>query len=580
MALSPSITEHLPESLKSQDALRILVADDNESDRLILRTIVRKEGHEVFAAQDGVEAVAIFQEKQPDLVLMDAMMPNMDGLEAARHIRELAGDNIVPIIFLTSLTDVTALADCLQSGGSDFLSKPYSRVILKAKIEAFARMRRLHAAVKEQSMRLLHEQNIAKKIFDNVAHPGCIDAPNIKHLLSPMAVFNGDLVLAARKPNGGMYVFLGDFTGHGLPAAIGAMPVSEIFYGMSLKGFSMQDILREVNKRLKRILPVGVFCCACMVELNFRNETLEYWVGGVPDMLLLRDQSGTKERLASSNLPLGILSPEKFNAHTTIITMSRHDRLYMWSDGIIEATNDQGGMFGDSGVDRVFEANTDVDHLFDELLDAVKVHTGLKSQDDDYTVVEVIQIAEAELGEYAEESSTGVGGPQDWLMTYELRPSTLRAFNPLPMITHLLMEVPGLRPHSGKIYTILAELYSNALEHGVLGLNSQLKSSPKGFSEYYLERNKRLQTLHDGYVKFSIEHIPLSESGDQGGALTVMIEDTGQGFDWRQKQSEADHKTEGYSGRGLPLISTMCDSVRYLGNGNCVEVKYVWRKEA
>ena len=80
--------------------LRILIADDNDSDRLILQTIVRKEGHTVYTAKDGQEAIDIFREQSPDIVLLDALMPNVDGFEAARTIKQLAGDNLVPIIFL------------------------------------------------------------------------------------------------------------------------------------------------------------------------------------------------------------------------------------------------------------------------------------------------------------------------------------------------------------------------------------------------------------------------------------------------------------------------------------------------
>src|SRR5690606_40932182 len=80
---------------------------------------------------------------------------------------------------------------------------------------------------------LLREQHVAKAVFDKVAHSGCLDAPNIRYMQSPYALFNGDLLLAAYKPSGGMHVMLGDFTGHGLPAAIGAMPLAELFYGMT-----------------------------------------------------------------------------------------------------------------------------------------------------------------------------------------------------------------------------------------------------------------------------------------------------------------------------------------------------------
>ncbi len=131
-----------------------------------------------------------------------------------------------------------------MAGGDDFLSKPYNSVILRAKITALERMRQLHVTMQEQrdeiaqyNARLLREQQAAKDIFDSVAHSGCLAARNIRHLISPLAVFNGDVVLAARNPAGSMYVLFGDFTGHGLTASIGAMPLAEIFYGMTQKGF-------------------------------------------------------------------------------------------------------------------------------------------------------------------------------------------------------------------------------------------------------------------------------------------------------------------------------------------------------
>lgn len=561
-----------------EENLRILIADDNDSDRLILQTIVRKEGHTVYTARDGQEAIDAFTEKSPDLILLDALMPNVDGFQAARTIRELAGENLVPIIFLTSLKDAASLADCLDAGGHDFLSKPYNRIILKAKILAFARMRKLHETVQAQRDEivkhhdhLIHEQEVAKVVFDNIAHSGCVDAPNIKHLLSPMAVFNGDLILAARKPNGGMFVFLGDFTGHGLPAAIGAMPVSEIFYGMAQKGFSLQDIMREINNKLKRILPVGVFCCSCLVDFSFRNETAEFWLGGLPDVFVYR-KDGSIENFGSQHLPLGVIGGDKFSTDTRVIPMNQGDRFYMWSDGILEEVNDKDEMFGEEGVRRAFAENQEPDHFFEELIASVADYTNHADQDDDHTIVEAIMVAEEDLGEYFSEqdSRSLIGGPPDWSMSYELRPLTLREFNPLPLLTHLLMEVPGLRPHSGKIYTILAELYSNALEHGVLGLNSALKASPTGFAEYYGQRVSRLESLDDGKVIFHLDHEPM----ENGGRLTMRVQDSGEGFEHDDKDEE--HKTSGYCGRGIPLINTMCESVRYLGNGNQVEVVFLW----
>ena len=212
------------------DALRILIADDNSSDRLILRSLLQREGHSVVEAENGRQAVQRFLAEQPDIVLLDVLMPELDGYDAAIQIKMMAGSRLVPIIFLTALTDVNALARCLEVGGDDFLTKPYQKLILQAKLRAFSRMQQLYDTVARQrdeihfhTERLVREQQLAKILFDNIAHPGCLDAPTIRYQLSPMYIFNGDLLLAAEKPAGGLHVLLGDFTGHGLPAAIGAV---------------------------------------------------------------------------------------------------------------------------------------------------------------------------------------------------------------------------------------------------------------------------------------------------------------------------------------------------------------------
>ncbi|RLA04362.1 MAG: fused response regulator/phosphatase, partial [Gammaproteobacteria bacterium] len=216
----------------------MLIAEDSATDRMVLSRILLKFGHQVAAASNGVEAVELFQQSQPDIILLDALMPKMDGYETAIQIKKLMGEDLVPIIFITSQKEISELARCLEVGGDDFLTKPYNPIILEAKLKAFARMKLLYDEVKEQrnDIRLLrdhmlHEQEAAKKVFDNIAHSGNIEQSNIRYLLSPMSVFNGDLLLCAKAPSGSHHIMLCDFTGHGLPAAIGVMPVADIFYG-------------------------------------------------------------------------------------------------------------------------------------------------------------------------------------------------------------------------------------------------------------------------------------------------------------------------------------------------------------
>lgn len=564
--------------------IQVLIADDNAVDRKILARILRNQGNEVVEATNGAEAVGLFVDHRPDMVLMDIMMPVMDGQESARLMKQEAGEDFVPIIFLTSLTDVQGLADCLESGGDDFLTKPYSPVVLQAKVRAFYRMREMHRTLQEQrdtiarhNEHLLYEQEAAKAVFDNVAHHGCLSAQNIRYMLSPLALFNGDVVLAGRGPSGTMQLLLGDFTGHGLPAAIGAMPLAEVFYGMAQKGFGLSDIAREINLKMHNVLPVGYFCCAVLVEMNFDTKSVSIWMGGVPDCYVLR-RSGELTPLRSKHLPLGVLSNQSFDDSVERFDLVNEDRLLLWTDGITEVQGDSGDMFGDERLRQTIEAAETPANAFDAILAAVDAFKNKDSLNgDDKTLIEMKMLDRDLLDDVSVQVASGpTSGPIDWSMNYRLGPESLRHFNPLPLMVHILMEVPGLRVISGQLYTVMAELFSNAFEHGVLKISSGLKHSSQGFLKYYQEREQRINALEDGFVNISMEHTGNGSSGD----LVIMLEDSGQGFDVDVHLNPGTAAgASAYSGRGITLVREICDSLEYHKGGSLVIARLHWSEQ-
>lgn len=567
--------------MSDSSQLKILIADDTDTDRLILESIVKKEGHHVVSVCNGVEAVSAYETERPDLVLMDALMPALDGFGAARQIKALAGEELVPIIFLTSLNDTESLVKCLEAGGDDFLSKPYNRFILQAKIKAFSRMREMNITMQEQrdqiaahNNQLLQEQAVAKHVFDNIAHTGCLDASNVKYLLSPLAVFNGDIIVAAMRPSGGMMVLLGDFTGHGLPAAIGAMPLASIFYGMVQKGFSMVDILREINQKLKQILPIGVFCCATIVDMDFSKQRAKVWNGGLPDCYVYRAADGEVVSVRSTHLPLGVLGDKEFKDNFEYVPLQQGDRFFMWSDGIVESRGPDGGMYGEDRLKQVFANNTEPDRVFDEILSDVQSYVGTDERDDDISLIELKMVppgsVETKEQDFIKHSTAGL---IEWSLTLDLEPTTFRIFDPLPLLLNILVDVPGLRRYSGELYTILAELYSNALEHGVLELDSEWKKTQEGFTRYYQERERRLAALEQGSVSFHLSH---KTRGD-GGELLIVVKDTGKGF-VNSDVADLASKTLDHYGRGIPLVQTLCDTLTYKDQGSRVEAVFTWKE--
>ncbi len=589
--LPPAPGSALQDVLRDGEARRdalVMIVEDSDLDRQLLERFVQREGWATVSAENGEHAVALFAEARPDIVLMDALMPVMNGFDATRRIKAMAGDQMVPIIFLTSLQETKELVRCLEAGGDDFLSKPYNKVILGAKLSKFERMRTMHEQLRKEREKvaqinghLLREQAVAKAVFDNVIRVGSLDLPVLKHHLSPLAIFNGDVLLATRTPDGALAVFLGDFTGHGLPAAIGALPTAEIFYGMCAKGFDVGDIVKEINRKLKRVLPVGVFCCASLALLDFNRGTIRVWHGGVPDAVIFRPGVGVREVIVSAHLPLGVLSHERFDDSIVSFEMQPGDRLMMCSDGVLEARNSAGEMLGLDRFLALFGADEAPASLFESVRDRVYAFMVDSEREDDFTLVEVEMVAADMLVPIqASRSDRDIAGPRDFQLSFELRGRSLAEFNPLPMLHQIMLDVPGLRGQTSRLYTVLSELFANALDHGVLGLDSSLKDGSRGFADYFEERGRRLAKLEAGArVRLQFDHATDAD----GGLLRIEVCDSGEGFDFSRQLSDDAGQPQGnlgdgraLAGRGIALIRHFCESVQYLDNGNRVEVLYRW----
>jgi two-component sensor histidine kinase len=172
-------------------------------------------------------------------------------------------------------------------------------------------------------------------------------------------------------------------------------------------------------------------------------------------------------------------------------------------------------------------------------------------------------------------SDSGQSCPLDWSASFEFRGATLRRFNPLPFLLQLLLEVHGLRAQSGALYSVLAELYSNALKHGVLGLDSSLKRDAAGFARYYQQRNDRLEALQDGFVRVHLQVQPYGE----GGRLIIRFEDSGKGFDVARVM---ERPLDGVrlSGRGVSLVRQLGHNASWSDEGRSARVEFSWEVEA
>jgi CheY-like chemotaxis protein/signal transduction histidine kinase len=560
--------------------MKILVVDDDRINSTILSKLLTRDGHDVLTASNGRDGVALFEQEEPDLVLLDIRMPIMNGYEAAQRIKHHNPDRFVPLIFLTAVTDDEGLARCLEAGGDDFLTKPFNRIILQAKIGAMERIRQLHAMLRRQKEQLERHQDaverelrIGNHLFAAIVRAGnLLDAPCLKYWTSPMFLFNGDLLVASYNPAGGLHILMGDFTGHGLSAAVGALPLAELFYGLTAQGYSVGDLAQEINAKLRSIMPTGMFCSACLIEVDHRQKSLMVWNGGLPEILIVDGTGRLVKTLPSTHLPLGVMDMTREDRKVEIIEMRDDYRVFLYSDGLNEAVNAQGEMFSLDRLKSHFEGVHAPADLFQHLLEVHQDFRGDALQSDDISLLEI------DCSRAGEEPPGGKPQlkrekipPAAWELSFSFSADTLKTVDPLPTIITAIMQLQAPAGHRERLYTLLAELYSNALDHGLLQLDTRTKNSPEGFIRYYTQREERLANLREGNIHIQLKHMPKSD----GGAFYLRLQDSGPGFDPHTVCSSLEGNLQ-HGGRGIALVRSLCTQLVYNEVGNAVEAVYRW----
>jgi len=562
---------------------RALIVDDELSNRIILKSFLKKIGYAVTQAENGAQALELFNAEQPDMVFMDVMMPVMDGHETVRRIREIETSTFVPIIFLTARTDESVLSHCIEVGGDDFLTKPFSHTVLKAKVLSMERISSLHQKLGNLYAQMKKDEEMAEGVFSGAVVAGNVAMDQLNTLLRPADVFSGDVLLSAYGPSGDLNVMLGDFTGHGLAAAIGALPVSETFRAMTQKGFSPQQILSGINKKLNGLLPTGMFFAVQFISLSHLLDHVTVYNCGMPDVLLIDGETGEiKHRFSSNNLPLSIISDVTYEETIQPYAIHRGDRVLLVSDGVLEARSPAKAYFGQARLDAAIENSKSPDTVVNEITDSLREFCQDAPQDDDISLAEIPCKSDVLLdweslptsqSKQARQPFDGTASIDDEIeFSITLSGVHLRTIDPIPQIINYIQEMVGLQNHRPTLFTVLTELYINALDHGALKLESNLKQSSDGFTRYLSEREARLENLQDGQIKILVKAQPSTN----GGRLVIQVEDSGDGFDYSNHIAcKSPPKTQ-YSGRGIKLVAKLCDSIEYEDAGKRVIATFSW----
>ena len=557
--------------------LKALVVDDSKLDQLILKKMLMKNGYEVLIVTDGAAAIDMFKTNTPDIVFMDLHLPDASGYEITKRLKLLSVDQYIPIIFVTGETDDAALEGCLDAGGDDFIVKPIKEGLLNEKIHALIRIKMMHDVLQREKndiskLSLTQEKDIndTKEIIGNIEKPLFYNPGNIKFKMEEQFFISGDMICSAVGPTGDHYMLVGDNTGHGLPAAIGSIIIYNVFYTMVDKGFELEIIVEEINKKLLTLLPVDRFFAATVIQIYSEYKAAKVFNAGMPDVIIMHENGSVKKKVSSMDMPLGIRNIFRKEVETKIVTLNSKSRIYIFSDGLPEMFNVEDKQYSQDRLIKTLKKASAAERFESVLADANKFLGDFK-RSDDLLFVEIncnktlVNIAEKIQDKTAELE------PMDWSFRLDLHGKAISNSNPVRTMIESIATLQGLRNHHENLFLILSEMYSNSLEHGLLNLDSSIKEEENGFEKYYGLRESRLETIENESLFITVSNRVENDKK----ILSISMKDSGSGFDYAEIEDNIISNTN-KSGRGMALLAELCSNYEYSEEGRALKVQYEW----
>jgi serine phosphatase RsbU (regulator of sigma subunit) len=339
--------------LAEDSAGKVLIVDDEPINLQVLHNVLTLAGFRISQAHNGRQCLKILDEEgKPDLILLDVMMPGMTGFEVTRRIRQQHSANDLPILLVTAKNQVQDLEKGLESGANDYLTKPFSRSELLARMGTHLSLSRAHSAVAE-NRRKTEELEQARKIQLSLlpqAPPKTSFLEIAAHMQTATEV-GGDYYDFFPQDDGSLYIVTGDATGHGIAAG---MMVS--MTKSALKALEVQSphvLLGQLN-RVIRAVHLG----RMQMALNITQVTLNEVAvasAAMPPALLYRAVSGEVEELLLPGLPLGGLEETKYPLR--VRGFQPGDVLLLTSDGLPEQSDAHGEQLGYGAVESCFAAH-------------------------------------------------------------------------------------------------------------------------------------------------------------------------------------------------------------------------------
>ena len=373
---------------------RLLLLVDDDADNVQAVHAILKDGYKIRVAMNGAKALDLAKvEPVPDLILLDVMMPDMDGYEVCRRLKADQTTRDIPVIFLTGKIEVADEAHGFEVGAVDYIHKPFSPVIVKARVRTQLMLREAHETVARQLMAINSDLEMARQIQLAILPR---ETPKIQGLdiaarYIPMSSVAGDFYDFIVVDERHVGILIADVSGHGLPSALIASMLQSAFAAQSAHASDPARVLAGLNQVLSGKFQWH-FVTAAYLFVNLEESTVNYAGAAHPPLLLWRKKSGSATEVLENGLLLGLFPDSTYSAIT--LPLEGGDRIVLFTDGIVEARNPSKEVFGMDRLKRFVEENhaLSAERFGDALLDAVghwSEQARGEGQSDDITLVAI-----------------------------------------------------------------------------------------------------------------------------------------------------------------------------------------------
>ncbi|MEP0964848.1 MAG: SpoIIE family protein phosphatase [Roseobacter sp.] len=377
-------TINSPETSDPRDADKrlILVVDDSRLQRKILSSSLKRWGYEVIEAETGDAAIEMCVARKPELVISDWVMPGMSGLEFCNEFKKLTSDCYGYFILLTSKSEKNDVAEGLDAGADDFLTKPVNGNELRARITAGERIIEMQRELTKKNRVISETLDELQRLYDSLDSDLMeakklqqslvperfkeIEDSHLSLLLRSSGHVGGDLVGHYSVGEGHLGLFSLDVSGHGISSALMTARLAGYLSGNALdqnialekredgtyQTRDLSEAIETLNELVLGEMDTEHYFTLMLANIDLKTGVVNMGQAGHPHPVIQR-ATGEIIQEGTGGFPVGLMPGVSFTTFET--TLNPGDRLIILSDGVTECPNPEGDLLDESGLDALLQ---------------------------------------------------------------------------------------------------------------------------------------------------------------------------------------------------------------------------------